>query len=101
MVRSAAESVAKFTSVRWASGSYVQHQPGDQSRERLGASLVKEFPIREHIRLQFRTEIFNLFNQTNFGQPGASIAFLGTNPAGVANSVPPVNLTGSHSPLVK
>lgn len=61
------------------------------SQKRLDASLFKEFPIKEQIRLQFRTEVFNLFNQTNFGQPGASIAY--TTTGGVTS----VNLTGSHS----
>jgi hypothetical protein len=58
------------------------------SQKRFDFSLFKEFPIKEQIHLQFRTEVFNLLNQTNFGQPGSSVAF---------NSNGTVNLTGSHS----
>ena len=32
-------------------------------------SIFKEFPVKENIRLQFRTEIFNLFNTPNFSAP--------------------------------
>jgi Carboxypeptidase regulatory-like domain len=55
---------------------------------RFDLSLFKEFPINEQFHLQFRTEVFNLFNQVNFGNPGASVAF---------NADGSVNLTGSHS----
>ncbi len=34
-------------------------------------SLIKHFAIREGMRLDFRTEIFNLFNHAQFGQPGS------------------------------
>jgi hypothetical protein len=57
-------------------------------QKRFDVSLFKEIPVHENVRLQFRTEVFNLFNQVNMGQPGASIAF---------NSNGSVNLTGSHS----
>jgi len=32
-------------------------------------SLVKDFPIREGVRVQFRGELFNLFNRANFSIP--------------------------------
>ena len=31
--------------------------------------MLKDFKIREHWRLQFRTEFFNVFNQVNFNNP--------------------------------
>jgi hypothetical protein len=35
-------------------------------------SIFKEFPLKENIRLQFRTEIFNLFNTPNFSAPSVT-----------------------------
>jgi hypothetical protein len=34
-------------------------------------SAIKHFPITENIRVDFRAEIFNLFNHPQFGQPAA------------------------------
>ena len=56
------------------------------SLTRFDASLSKEFSVTERVRMQFRTEVFNLFNTVNFGSPGASIAYSGG----------AVNLTGTH-----
>jgi hypothetical protein len=36
-------------------------------------SVLKNTKITESVRVQFRTEIFDLFNHTNFGQPGGVI----------------------------
>jgi hypothetical protein len=36
--------------------------------------LHKEFSIREDIRLQFRSEFFNLFNTTNLGVPAQNVS---------------------------
>jgi hypothetical protein len=35
----------------------------------LDASVVKTTAISERIKLEFRTEFFNLFNHTNLGMP--------------------------------
>jgi len=37
-------------------------------------SFFKEFPVAERFRVQFRTEVFNLFNHPNFSNPTATIA---------------------------
>jgi len=36
-------------------------------------SLFRIINIKEKARLQFRTEFFNLFNKTNFGNPGGAV----------------------------
>jgi hypothetical protein len=46
-------------------------------------SVLKNTKITESLKVQFRTEIFDLFNHANFGQPGAVI---GTNNFGVITS---------------
>ncbi|HTZ75841.1 MAG TPA: carboxypeptidase-like regulatory domain-containing protein [Candidatus Aquilonibacter sp.] len=42
--------------------------------QRVDFSLFKEFPLNERFRLQFRTEIFNLFNHPDFNNPTSSIS---------------------------
>ena len=37
-------------------------------------SILKKTRITETTRLEFRTEIFDLFNHPNFGQPGRVVA---------------------------
>lgn len=54
--------------------------------------------MREQIRLQFRAEVFNLFNSPNFNTPSTSLTFLGTGPTGIKNTVPPVQVDSSHTP---
>jgi hypothetical protein len=46
-------------------------------------SVIKNFLLGENIRLQFRTEIFDVFNHANFGPPGN---VLGTPAFGVVTS---------------
>jgi hypothetical protein len=35
-------------------------------------SVVRNFQIRERVKAQFRVELFNVFNHTNFGYPNVS-----------------------------
>lgn len=48
-------------------------------------TMKKSFRFGERVSLEYRAEFFNLFNHTNFSQPGAT---LGTPPS--ASSPPPV-----------
>jgi hypothetical protein len=69
-------------------------------QKRLDFSLFKTFDVTERVKVQFRTEVFNLFNQTNFGNPSASEAFLGSAGPNNPSSAPPVNISlpgGSHT----
>lgn len=78
-----------FVQPSWGTlGNQHYDQVFGPHQKRFDFSLFKEFPIKEQIRLQFRTEVFNLLNQTNFGNPTASIAF---------NSNGTVNLTGTRA----
>jgi hypothetical protein len=36
-------------------------------------SLFKDFPITEQVKIQFRTEFFNVFNTPQFDLPNATI----------------------------
>jgi len=56
-------------------------------------SLLKETPIRERARLQFRAEFFNILNRVNFNTPNA-VAFT---PAGVSPTVGIITSTSTTS----
>ena len=49
---------------------------------RLDLSFFKEFPINERFRLQFRGEVFNIFNHPNFNAPN----FGGNGVVAISNS---------------
>ena len=51
--------------------------------------LLKDFAIVERVKLQFRAEFFNAFNNVNFGQPQN---YLGSGGTG--------QITGANSPRV-
>ena len=52
----------------------------------LDYALMKETPIREHARLQFRAEFFNLLNHANFALPNASAFTQTANGGGTPNA---------------
>jgi hypothetical protein len=58
------------------------------SLENFDFSLFKNFKIREHVKLQFRGEFFNVFNHPNFGQPATQVgaATIGTITSLAANT---------------
>jgi outer membrane receptor protein involved in Fe transport len=48
-------------------------------------AVMKETPIKEQVRLQFRAEFFNLFNHANFALPNASAFVQTANGGGAPN----------------
>jgi hypothetical protein len=64
---------------------------------RLDFSLFKQFPVTERVRIEFRSEFFNLTNHPNFSLPGfsgngvtaapGSLNFLNTSQFGKITSV--------------
>lgn len=63
------------------SGRNILFGPG---RTNFDFSLFKEFPFSERLKLQFRTEFFNLFNTPQFDLPNAAI---GASSAGTITSI--------------
>jgi hypothetical protein len=66
-------------------GNESRNQVFGPHQRRLDFSVVREFPIREDLRLQFRGEFFNLTNTANLAQPGSAIG----NNLGVISSTSP------------
>ncbi len=50
-------------------GRNLLHGPGLFN---IDYSLFKSFPIKERLKLQFRAELFNIFNHPNFNNPASS-----------------------------
>ncbi len=48
-------------------------------------ALLKNTKVRESVNIQFRWEVFNIFNHPNFGLPGANMFTAGTNGGGNPN----------------
>ncbi len=48
--------------------------------QRVDLSLFKNFDIHENVKLEFRTEAFNVLNTAQFVNPNASLSFAGSAP---------------------
>jgi hypothetical protein len=53
------------------SGNSILEGPGFKN---IDASLFKNFPVTERLRIQFRAEFFNLFNTPQFGRPNSGLS---------------------------
>jgi hypothetical protein len=63
---------APVTAVRFGtSGRDILRGPGIFN---LDASLIREFSLREHLKLQFRAEAFGLTNTPQFSNPSATVS---------------------------
>lgn len=72
------------TSFNTTGAAFITQTPGTIGNERPGqlfgprlwrvdASVFKNFSISERVTMQFRTEVFNLFNHPEFGQPSSTL----------------------------
>ncbi len=65
-----AQALASGTPRFGNSGRNILTQPGVQNWD---IAFIKQAPINERIKVEFRGELFNAFNHTNLGTPGATI----------------------------
>ncbi len=68
--------------LKHAYGNELSNQLFGPPQRRLDFSVFKDFSVTERIRIQFRTEVFNLFNTPNFGNPSTSISLFDSNGIG-------------------
>lgn len=54
-------------------GNLGRHAVGGPGARNWDFGIYKNFPLGERVRLQFRAEIFNLFNHTNLDLPGGTL----------------------------
>jgi hypothetical protein len=64
-------------------------------------SLRREFPLFEHVKLQFRADAFNLFNHPNFANPSGVLtqSTFGTSTQMLGASLGSTGITGGFNPL--
>ncbi|MCU0246485.1 MAG: carboxypeptidase-like regulatory domain-containing protein [Bryobacter sp.] len=73
-------------------GKWVYRGPGTNNWD---LSVVKNFPIREPLRLQFRLEMYNAFNHTQFSSVDSTARF---DPAGAQVNARLAEYTGTLNP---
>ena len=60
------------------------------------SAIVRNFPIKEKVDFQLRAEYFNLFNHTNFGDPGTTL----TGTFGEVTGTTPQNGSAANDPRI-
>ncbi len=60
----------------------------------LDFSIFKTFPVTEQLKIEFRTEVYNLFNTPNFANPGGSLGCFGSVSTGRCQNQAGLGLTG-------
>ena len=95
----ASGKVAHSTISRWFDTSAFQFQPagtiGNQHRnqlygpgiQRVDLSLFKNFDLGERLKLEFRTEAFNVLNTAQFVNPNASLSLAGGVPVSTFGTI--------------
>jgi hypothetical protein len=73
--------------VKHTYGNELPNQLFGPPQRKLDFSLFKEFTLTERLRMQFRTEIFNLFNTPNFNTPGV-LAIANYTSGGIGTNTP-------------
>jgi hypothetical protein len=55
-------------------GSFRYNALDGPGTRNVDASLFRDFPIHERVKFQFRSEVSNVFNLTNLGQPNGTLS---------------------------
>jgi hypothetical protein len=70
-------------------GNLVRNSVHGPAFAQTDITVVKRFPVRESVSVEFRTEVFNLFNHVNFANPPAQLPNVLASTPGATNTLQP------------